>query len=213
MNDYKKQITDARNERETGDPNKALGMFLQIDPGSLESSQLFDYLGELGLTYWHLKRFDEAKATFEGAKGCAEQSGDSSHLAVAFRQLSRPEFNQKDPSVAVEYAKRAQKLAQQAGRQDVAWFDHGVITALLFSQGSQEEIREWFETEARDLYEVSRHSKDDIAKWVWASGLLMDRAQTFNTISDLYLALMIAEQFGLARRKEQIEKLIQEFNK
>jgi len=40
----------------------------------------------------------------------------------------------------------------------------------------------------------------------------MDRAQAMRTIGDLYLAQMIAEQFGLARRKEQIEKMIREFS-
>ncbi|HCC41909.1 TPA: hypothetical protein DEP93_00345, partial [candidate division WWE3 bacterium] len=60
MNDFKQQISNAINERETGDTNKALEMFLQIDKTQLKSEQLFDYLGELGLTYWHLKKYDEA---------------------------------------------------------------------------------------------------------------------------------------------------------
>lgn len=213
MNDLKQQIIDARNERETGDPNKALEMFLQIDKGQAEPNQLFDYLGELGLTYWHLSRYQEAKSTFEEAQKHAETNKNSSHQALAFRQLSRPEFNEQNPSLAVEYAKKARELAHETKRQDLAWFDHGVVTALIFAKGSQSEINEWFEIEAKDLYEVSRFSKDEIAKWVWATGLLMDRAQVFNTIGDLYLALIIAENFGLARRKEQIEKMIEEFKK
>ena len=60
MSDFKAQIKNARDERETRDVNKALEMFLQIDKAQLESNQLFDYFGELGLTYWHLKKFDEA---------------------------------------------------------------------------------------------------------------------------------------------------------
>ncbi len=74
MNNKKQQIINARNERETGDPSKALEMFLQIRRDQLEPSQEFDYLGELGLTYWHLKKFEEAKATFEEAKTHAEKS-------------------------------------------------------------------------------------------------------------------------------------------
>ncbi len=133
-------------------------------------------------------------------------------MAVAFRQLSRPEFNKANPSDAVEYAKKAQELAKKTGREDVAWFDHGVVTALIFSNSSHEAISKWFEIEAEDLYKVSGKTKDDIAKWIWASGLLIDRAQTFNTIGDLYLALMIADHFGLVRRKEQIEEMIQKFS-
>jgi len=94
----------------------------------------------------------------------------------------------------------------------MAWFDHRVVTALIYAKGAETETSKWFEIEAEDLYKVSRFSKDEIAKLVWASALLMDRAQVFGTIGDLYLALMIAEQFGLARRKEQIEKMIEEFN-
>jgi tetratricopeptide (TPR) repeat protein len=210
--DYKQQINDARNERETGDLNKALEMFLQINRDQLEPNQLFNYLGELGLTYWHLKRYDEARETFEDAKSQAEKSENSSQLALAFRQLSRPELNENNPSTAVEYAKKARELAKEAGRQDIAWFDHGVVTALIFNKNSQEEIREWFEIEAKDLYEVSRDIDDDVAKWVWVIGLLMDRAKIFNTIGDLYIAQMIADQFSLNRRKEQIEQMIQEFN-
>lgn len=210
--DYKQQINDARNERETGDLNKALEMFLQIDRNQLEPNQLFNYLGELGLTYWHLKRYDEAKEIFEEAKTHAEQSGDQSQIALAFRQLSRPELNENNPSLAVEYAKKARELAKEAGRQDIAWFDHGVVIALIFNKNSREEISEWFEIEAKDLYEVSKNTKDDTAKWVWVTGLLMDRAKMFNTIGDLYIAQMIADQFGLNRRKEQIEQMIQGFN-
>jgi tetratricopeptide (TPR) repeat protein len=213
MNDFKQRITDARNEREMGDQNKALEMFLQLDKAQMEPNQLFDYLGELGLTYWHLKRFEVAKDTFQEARKLTETSGNKSHEAVTLRQLSRPEFNESDPSVAVEYATKARQIALDSNRQDLAWFDHGVVTALIFAKSPETEIRKWYEIEAEDLYKVSRSSKDEIAKWVWASGLLMDRAQVFNTIGDLYLALMIAEQFGLARRKEQIEKMIEEFSK
>lgn len=212
MNDFKQQLTDARNERETGDPNKALEMFLQLDRAQMESNQLFDYLGELGLTYWHLKKFEEARNTFEEAQKHALTSENKSHEAVALRQLSRPEFNESNPSLAVEYATKARQLAYDSNRQDLAWFDHGLVTALIFAKQAEDEIRKWFEIEAEDLYKISHSTKDEIAKWVWASGLLMDRARIFNTIGDLYLALMIAEQFHLARRREQIEKMIEEFN-
>jgi tetratricopeptide (TPR) repeat protein len=212
MADIKIQLKNARDERETGDANKALTMFLQIDKDKLESNQLLDYLGELGLTYWHLKRYDEARTTFEETRKLADELKNNSYLAVALRHLSRPEFNEKDKEKSVEYAKEARKLAFEASRQDLAWFDHGIVTALIFAKGSAEEIKKGFEIEAEDLYETSRYSKDDIAKWVWTCGLLIDRAQVFNSPADLYIALMIAEQFNLVRRKEQIEKLIETFN-
>lgn len=212
MNNYKQQIKNARDERETGDANKALEMFLQIDKAHIESNQLFDYLGELGLTYWHLKKYDLAKATFEEAQIHAQKTDNKSYQAVALRQLSRPEFNEANPDYAVYCAQQAQKIALEEKRQDIAWFDHGVVTALIFKKAPKDEIKKWFEIEAEDLYNLSRNTKDEIAKWVWTSGLLIDRAQVFNSVADLYLALMIAEKFNLVRRKEHIEKLIQKFN-
>lgn len=83
---------------------------------------------------------------------------------------------------------------------------------MIFKKAATDEIRKWFDIEADDLYKISRNTKDEIAKWVWFSGLLMDRAQVFNSVADLYLAMMIADQFNLARRKEQIVELIQKFN-
>jgi len=213
MNDFKQQIIKSRDERETGDANKALQMFLEIDKNQLESDQLLSYLGELGLTYWHLKRYSEGRAAFEEARVYAKRIGNNSYMAVALRHLSRPEFNENNPNLALEYAKKARQLAFESKRQDLAWFDHGVVTALIFSKGTLDEIRKWFETEAEDLYKISQNSKDEIAKWVWVSGLLIDRARVFNTVEDLYIALIIAEQFNLVLRKKQIEELIQEFNK
>lgn len=211
MNDFTQEIKSARDERETGNANKALQMFLEIDKTQLESDQLSDYLGELGLTYWHLKQYGNARTTFNEAREHAEGLGNNSYLAVALRHLSRPELNESDPKLSVNYAKQARQLAFESHRQDLAWFDHGVIATLIFSKGPEDEIKKWFETEAEDLYKIGQSTQDNVAKWVWTSGMLMDRAQIFNTISDLYLALMIAEHFNLARRKEQIEKLIQEF--
>ncbi len=213
MDNLKQKIREARDQRETGDVSKALEMFLQIDKNELDQSQLFTYLGELGLTYWHDKKFEDAKDTFEEMLSLAKKLDDKSYQAASLRQLSRPEFNEADPSKAVEQAKQARQLAFEAKREDLAWFDHGVVTTLTFSGASIDEIKEWFDTEAEDLYKISQHSKDEIPKWVWTSGLLMDRSKVFDNIADLYLALIIAEHFGLARRVEQIEKMIEEFGK
>lgn len=212
MSDFKKQIKNARDERETGDANKALKMFLQVDKDKLESEQLFDYLGELGLTYWHLKKFDEARQIFEESLEHSKKIGNKSYQAMSLRQLSRPEFNEGNPDIAVKHAHQARQLALEEKREDLAWFDHGIVTALIFKKATSDEIRKWFDIEAGDLFKVSQNTKDEIAKWVWFSGLLMDRAQVFNSVADLYLAMMIADQFNLARRKEQIEELIQKFN-
>lgn len=107
MSDFKRQIKNARDERETGDASKALEMFLQVDRNQLESDQLFDYLGELGLTYWYLKKFDEARAIFEEALEHSKKIGNKSYQAMSLRQLSRPEFNEGSPDIAVKHAQQA----------------------------------------------------------------------------------------------------------
>lgn len=212
MSDFKVLIRNARDERETGDAEKALEMFLQIDKSRLESDQLLNYLEELGLTYWHLKKFDEARAMFEEALKQSNKTGNRAYQAMSLRHLSRPEFNEGKPDIAVKYAQQARQLAFEEKREDLAWFDHGIVTALIFNKAAKAEIKKWFDTEAEDLYKVSQNTKDKIAKWVWFSGLLIDRAKVSDSVADLYLAMIVADQFNLARRKEQIEELIKKFN-
>ncbi len=211
MNGYKDQIKTARDERETGDANKSLSLFLEIDKSQLEPNQLFEYLGELGLTYWHLENYDEAKKTFEELKGLAESLNNDSYKAVALRHLSRPEFNEGNPDLAVQYAQEARDLAKSTGRKDLVWFDHGVVSVLIFKGATKEEIKEWLDVESQDLIEMYREEKDKTAVWVWVTGLLIDRAKIYESKSDIRLALMIAKEFNLERRKEQIEKLMKEF--
>lgn len=211
MNDLKEQIKIARDEREIGDASKALELFLKIDEAKLEPNLRFYYIAELGLTYWHVKKYDEAKETFEKLKRLAKELDNKSYVAVALRHLSRPEFNENDADSAVECALEARKLAHSEKREDLVWFDHGVVTAMMFKGTSIDQIEKWFELEAEDLYNISQKTKDEIAKWVWTTGLLMDRARVYDTKADLYVALLIATHFSLARRKEQIETLLKEF--
>ena len=207
MSDFKQKIKNARDEREKGDLNKSLEMFLEIDKNSLDLPQLVDFLTELGLTYWHLKQYTESKAMFEEAREVAEKIGNKSLTALVYRQLSRPELNE-DPFQAVVYAKKARELAKESGRSDLPWFDHGVVSALISTNAPKTEIEEWFEIEALDLYELGSQNQDDVAKWVWATGMLIDRFHLSGSKSDLYLALMIAEKFSLSRRIGQIEEIL-----
>jgi tetratricopeptide (TPR) repeat protein len=203
-------IKIARDERETGDPNKALVIFNEIDEKQLDSDQLFTYLGEKGLTLWHLKKYDEAKEVFERIKKIAEDLKNDSYMAVALRQLSRPEFNTDTLDKAVEDAKKAREYAFKSNREDIAWFDHGVVSSLIINKSPKEEVESWFLTEAEDIYNISQKTKDQIAKWVWITGLLIDRYKVYNTKADLYTAKIIAEEFKLSRRIEQIDELLKE---
>ena len=210
MSDLKKLIKKARDERETGDLNRSLDMFLDINKKEIEQrSQLMDYLGEMGLTYFHLKEYEKSKECYEEAKSVAEEDGNISYKALMLRHLSRPEFNEDNIENSVNLAKDARALAKEAGRKDLAWFDHGVVSALLKINTSQEEVKNWYEIEAMDLYEISQHDPDSIAVWIWVTGLLIDRSKIFNDKSDLYLALTISEKFNLERRKEEISKLLE----
>jgi len=213
MKDFKEKLKTARDEREQGDVKKAIELFLEIDKSKLDLDELFTYLGEFGLSYYHAKDYENALLCFNELKTVSRDNNNLSYTAAALRQLSRPEFNEKTPEQAVKYAKEARDLAFNAKREDLVWFDHGVVKALEFNKKPLEDIKSWFEIEAKDLYEVSQFVKDELAKWVWVCGLLMDRAMIFNTKSDLIVALLIADHFNLAIRKKQIQKLIDEFDK
>jgi len=210
---FKKILEQTVNERETGSVEKSLEMFKKVDESTLEPDQIHLFVGQRGLTYWHAKNYEKAKEDFIKLKQQAEDLKNDSYMAVALRQLSRPEFNEDNPSLALKYAKEARELAFKEKREDLVWFDHGVVLALTINNSSPEDIKEWFEIEAKDLYEISQNTKDEIAKWVWYTGLLIDRSKVYNSKEDLYLALMVANQFNLERRKEQITKLIEEFEK
>jgi len=210
---FKKMLEEAVKERETGSVEKSLEIFGKVDESTLEPDQFHLFVGQRGLTYWHAKNYEKAKEDFIKLKQQAEDLKNDSYMAVALRQLSRPEFNEDNLGLALKYAKDARELAFKVKREDLVWFDHGVVLALTINNGSPEDIKEWFEIEAKDLYEISQNTKDEIAKWVWYSGLLIDRSKVYNSKEDLYLALMVANQFNLERRKEQIRKLIEEFEK
>jgi len=206
MEEIKNQIKIARNERETGDPRKALEMFLNINQSDLSETQIYDYLGELGLTYFHLQDFENAKKNFEIALEKAKTEGKISYQALFLRHLTKKEFN-SDPQVLVKLSTQARELAEKADRKDLIWFDQGVISSLLASNSNEEEIKKWFLIESKDLLEASREVKDETAIWVWVTGMLIEKYQFDKDLSHLNLALLISEKFNLERRIEQIKKL------
>jgi len=211
MENVKELINKARNVRETGDVEQALSLFMEINPKLLDDKQRFDYLGELGLTYYHLKEYDKAISVYKESEELAKSLDSISYRALTLRNLSRPEFNPDDAQKSLSLAKEARELAHESGRGDLVWFDHGVITSLIYNNASHEELTSWFEIEAQDLYDAFKKVDDDIAKWVWMTGLLMDRGKIFNSKADLFLALTIAEKFNLKRREEQINNLLENF--
>ena len=77
----------------------------------------------MGLTYWHLKKFNEAKTTFNEAQTHAQKVKNKSYQAMSLRQLSRPELNEGNPDLTVKYAQQARQLALDEKRQDLAWIE------------------------------------------------------------------------------------------
>lgn len=205
--DPKTLIQNARIEREKGDLLRALDLFLSIDRSILSESQIYDYIGELGLTYFHLKDFDKAKTAFEEGLNKSIQDKNISYQALFLRHLSKKEFG-FNKSVLLKNAIKARELAENAGRNDLVWFDQGVISALISINSNYKELKKWFEIEAQDLYKASQNTKDETSLWVWVTGMLIEKYQVDNDKSHLYLALILAEKFSLERRKEQIHNLL-----
>jgi len=206
MDEIKLLIQRARNERELGNTNKSLQLFLEIDQSKLSDTQIFDYLGELGLSYFHLKDYEKSKAKFNEGLERAKKESRVSYEALFLRHLCKKEFNFTKEELIV-MSKSARELAESSGRKDLVWFDQGVISCLIHSNASDEEINKWFEIESRDILNASREVKDDTALWVWITGMLLEKFEYNKDKSVLNLALILAEKFNLERRKEQILKL------
>jgi len=207
MDGIKILIQNARKERETGNPQVSLKMFLDINQNDLSDTQKYDFLGELGLTYFHLQEFEKAKETFELGLDKAKKEGMVTYEALFLRHLSKKEFNFSHQEL-ITLSTQARELAVKAERKDLVWFDQGVISALLSSNSDKEVIKNWFEIESQDLLFASRQVKDEMAVWVWVTGMLIEKYQFDLDKSNLNLALIISEKFNLERRKEQIKKLL-----
>lgn len=203
MDEVKLLIQSARNERESGDLNKSLQMFLEIDQSKFNENQIYDFLGELGLTYFHLKDFENSKITFEKALNKAREENKETYQALFLRHLVKKEFN-NNPEELTQKAITARELAEKSGRKDLVWFDQGVISALFNSNASKEDFQKWFEIESEDLLKASKEVKDEIALWVWVTGMLLEKYDFDKDKSHLNLALILAEKYNLERRKDQI---------
>jgi len=207
MDEMKLLIQKARNERETGSPKKALEMFLEIDQNMLSQTQIYDFLGELALTYFHLNDYKNAKSIFQQALSKSEQESNLSYQALFLRHLSKKEF-ENDKLKLIENSIKARELADKSNRKDLVWFDQAVISSLLLANSPKEELLKWFHIESNDLLEASRTNKDDLALWVWVTGMLIEKFQFDQDKSNLNLALIISEKFNLERRKTQILDLL-----
>jgi tetratricopeptide (TPR) repeat protein len=200
-------IKTARNEREQGNLEKALELFLTIDKTVLNESELFDYYGELGLTYLQLKNLSLAISCFQLCQSLAFQQDSDSLYSVSLRHLSNPIFHEKNLEHALSLALEAREMAKNANRNDLVWFDQGVINCLSFSNSSKSEISKWLSIMVKDLYEKGIEEKDDIALWVWVTGYLIELSKISENKDILYLALLISEKYSLKRKIAEINKI------
>ena len=208
MADFKDQIKKARDEREKGELKTALDMFLKINKSGIDQpNQLFDYLGELGLTYLHLKNYVKAKKCYEEALELPENLLDDSKRAVVLKHLSNPKFHKDNPDEALKNALEARELALNVGRKDLVWFDSGITSILFENKSTNEEIEKWIKISSDDMNKVGSLEKDETAKWTWFVGILIDQVKLSGSETSLNLAYFVANQFGLKRRLEQIEEL------
>lgn len=199
-------IKSARNEREHGNLQKALEMFLLIDKATLTESQLFDYYGELGLTYLLLKNKSLALSCYQMCQNLAFKSNNDSLYSVSLRHLSNPEFHLTKFQDSLSLAKEARELAIKSNRKDIVWFDQGIINSLSYAKTSKSEVSFWVSQMVKDLYQYGSAEKDETALWVWVTGYLIELSKNSENKDILYLALLISEKFKLERRVEEIKK-------
>lgn len=85
---------------------------------------------QVGLTQWHKEDYGDAGQTFRDLLAFGEENNEPNLTALAHRNLSRPEISWEAVD-QVEHAEKAYEFAQQAGRSDLVWFAHGVLTRAL----------------------------------------------------------------------------------
>jgi hypothetical protein len=200
--------------------------------------QKLTVLNHLGLAFFHAAKSYETTdlsklseymgssyATFKNALDTAKyvESGlDLKDLeAVALRNLGRPEFAPFIPGglkgCAVS-ALQALVLAKQCKRKDLVWFTHGVITARValakykIEAVTTNDNKKLVRQEAWQWFWLTG-GQPKLNRQVWLLGLLKDAAIIYpNLVTRKRLMKMFdfAQKNGLARRAEQIHKIILE---
>lgn len=210
--EYKELIKHGENLRENeGKKEEALKVFADALEVAEGIKQIAEATAHIGLTQWHMKNFEKARATFEGLLALGEKKNESGVMALAYRNLSRPEIT-PDPKLQVDYAGKAFDSAKKGDNTDLTWYAQGVVKVAL-ENGMDEEAKKWLKVEESELNkvldgEVKVDNSNHVIQ-IWQTGYMMDKARVENDPSGLPEALKIAQDSSLSIRIEHIETLME----
>lgn len=215
MGIYEDYLEQGIKERETGDLDKAIELLKEAVKSAEPGKQKACARNHLGLAYFHRGAYEIARVEWIAAHNISKVFDVPSEEAVSLRNLSRHQLynNNGDLEGALECSLKALEMAKSQKRIDLIWFIHGIFSAkhaLEIKKGQRKLVRQ----EARALIKVWR-KVPKLERDIWASGLVMDIAIVTGKVSLFFLkiALNIVTKKGLERRKEQIEKLIDEIRR
>ena len=128
-------------------------------------------LGQLGLTYRHMGKLDEAEGCY---RKMLENAMVRTKEAEALRHLSDLDYLRGDYEKGLKKAKNAYNIALTAYRSDLVWFSHGVTKIQIAL------LKQWLEREERDLKNVLVNPTiSNLKRRVWQTGYLGDKAKVF----------------------------------
>lgn len=219
-NNWEDLLGKAIVEREKGSVEASVRMFYKILESVKSSDSRMLVLNHLGLAYFHLGKYKEAKdkwstvlAIISGVKNPTNMAAHEK--AAAYRNLSRKELyiTKEGLRQALRYAEVARSIAASIKSTDLVWFTHGLIGAHLALKENHNKIEaeKLLKSEARELSSaLTRVSLMQSA--VWFEGLVMDYAIIHNKVSKpmLKMGKVISSKISLKRREEQIDKLLKE---
>jgi hypothetical protein len=188
---------------------------LENDPNSRKD--VVEILNHLGLTFFHQGEIDKAKSQWIKAANLSRIYRLPEMRAVSLRNLSRKELWETDNEFRIAYdaSKEALRLARKSNRKDMPWFIHGhfsIANSVEKDPGKKSVLKEIVKEEQKQLKKVWKDTPK-LERRVWLTGLIMDWAIYYNSISKpiLEIGLFIAKMLNLKRREEQIKKLISEY--
>jgi hypothetical protein len=201
-------ILEGERVRETGNPKAAIAFF---DRATIfgEPWQKSTAYCQRALCYEHLGQLDTAATDYVVALNFAEFVKDTADIARAERHLSsvalkKGEFN-KAINLAISAYSRISSLVKPP--TDMIWVAHGVVKALIEAKRPRKEIYKWVTRELKSLLDMWPREKNQIRKWVWTTGWMMDAAYVYAPFGWVLLpiAYLITRVSNLKLRQRQME--------
>ncbi len=210
--DFNELIEKGEKVREIiGDSKAAISEFVLAYNFATSNEQRSTALRQIGLCEEHLGNMDRALKYYHDAleEGQSAEPRDEASMARALRHISSVKRKQGLYDEAIEKAILAwsHMNSVRPPPTDIVWVTHGVVQVLVEAGKGRDEIKRWLKRESSHILYMLRNEANDIRRWVWFSGWLMDLHKVYGAIAwpAKALAYRISKKAELTIRQEQIE--------